>query len=192
MSIALSIIKYPTKIPGKVQHIYHKYKPNPKRRSLATRIEILRKRNLVIKARRLIEMTTPDPESFQDDTIDPKSFQDDTIDPKSFQDDTIDPESMHSEPTDLVISLEDLTHILENDNEIIPGKTVHPILLQAKLDASKVLYDFAETDSDDYTTTDSEEDIDIPSSTNLLPSHRENRTNSIDSLVSEEAELVDI
>lgn len=208
MSIALSMIKYPTKIPKKVQHIFHKYKP--KRRSLATHIEILRKRKLVKKARQLTKMTTPRPESLQDS----------------------------SESTDRAISLTDLTYILENNDEIRPGKTVHPILLHTKLDASNALYDFAETDSDDYTINedgsdgnsdgdsdgntdgdiggggggdsyddsdsdsydnsdsdsydDSENKNDIPSSTNLLPSSREDRAQSIDSLVSEEPEIVDI
>ena len=47
-------------------------------------------------------------------------------------------------------------------------------------------------DFDDLTSTESDDENHIPASTNLLPSSREDRAQSIDSLVSEEPEIVDI
>lgn len=142
MSVALNVIKNPSQIPKKVTNLFNKLKPQRSKRSLATRIEIIKKRKLVRQARQLIEMamTTPVPDTYEEENTGP-------------------------------ISLHDLTYMLEDD-----------IVLE------KETY----VDSDDLTSTESEDENHIPSSTNLLPSSRENRAQSIDSLVSEEPEIVDI
>lgn len=126
-----------------ITNLFHKYKPKRSNMSLATRIEIMRKRKLVKQARHLIELaiTTPIPNTYEENI------------------------------NESVINLHDLTYMLEDDN--ISEKETH-------------------IDSEDLTSTESDDENYIPASTNLLPSSREDRAQSIDSLVSEEPEIVDI
>lgn len=138
MSHVLNVIKNPSQIPKKVSYLFNKYKPRRSNRSLATRIEMIKKRKLVRQARQLIKIsiTTPSPNTYEEECAG-------------------------------AISLHDLTYMLEDT------------------------YDDSD-DLDDLTSTESDDENHIPASTNLLSSSREDRAQSIDSLVSEEPEIVDI
>ncbi len=145
MSTSLKIIKNPLQIHKKVSYLFNKYKPRRSNRSLATRIEMIKKRKLVRQARQLIKIsiTTPSPNTYEEESAG-------------------------------AISLHDLTYMLEDDNVL-----------------EKDTYDDSD-DFDDLTSTESDDENHIPASTNLLSSSREDRAQSIDSLVSEEPEIVDI
>jgi hypothetical protein len=145
MSLVLNVIKNPSQIPKKVSYLFNKYKPRRSNRSLATRIEMIKKRKLVRQARQLIKIsiTTPSPNTYEEESAG-------------------------------AISLHDLTYMLEDDNVL-----------------EKDTYDDSD-DFDDLTSTESDDENHIPASTNLLSSSREDRAQSIDSLVSEEPEIVDI
>lgn len=135
MSAALKVIKNPIETTKHVYSLIHKYRRRRSNLSLATRIEIIRKRQIVKKARQLIEMSmkTPTPNTYDDDN------DDDNV--------------LHSTP----IQLHDLTYLLE--------------------DSTPTCEVPSEYDSDDELTC-SESDC--------------NPLSPRDSLVDEEAELIDM
>ncbi len=133
MSAALKVIKNPIKTTKHVYSLVYKYRPRRSNLSLATRIEIIRKRQIVKKAKQLIEMSmkTPTPNTYDD--------YDDNV--------------VHSTP----IHLHDLTYLLD--------------------DSTPTCEVPSECDSDDELTC-SESDC--------------NPHSPRDSLVDEEAELIDM
>lgn len=133
MSSALKVIKNPIETTKHVYSLIHKYRRRSNL-SLATRLEIIRKRQIVKKARQLIEMSmkTPTPNTYDDDN------DDDNV--------------LHSTP----IQLHDLTYLLE--------------------DSTPTCEVPSECDSDDLTSSESDCTPHSPR----------------DSLVDEEAELIDM